>query len=230
MDKKKKIGKFFVTGTDTDCGKTLVTQALLYKAKNDGYSTLGLKPVSAGAEWIDGELKNSDAILLQQQSTVSLPYAQVNPIVFEEAIAPHIAASMHGKVITAAKLEGFVRGAMITPSDLCLIEGAGGWQVPINHKEQFSLLPKKLSLDVILVVGMKLGCINHALLTAQAIRYSGLKLAGWVANQTNDEMAVFDENLESLKYMIDGDFLGVIPYLPEATAEKAAEYIQLPNA
>jgi dethiobiotin synthetase len=225
----KKIGKFFIAGTDTDAGKTLIAQALLHKAGEAGFKTLGLKPVAAGAEFIDGELKNDDAIKLQAASTVKISYAQTNPVIFTEAIAPHIAAEKNNRQITAARVEGFLRGAMMTPSELCLIEGAGGWLVPLNHRETLSAVVKRLDLPVILVVGMKLGCLNHALLTVESIKLNGLKVAGWVANQIDADMAVFDENIATLEKMLPAPCLGVVPFMPELDIAKVADCLSLPT-
>ena len=212
---------WFVTGTDTDVGKTLVSAAFLKKTVDDGYTSLGLKPIAAGAEIIDGELKNEDALLLQAYSSVKLSYSQVNPVVFEEAIAPHIAAEKHQKNVTISQLEGFMRGALMNSANLKLVEGAGGWLVPVNRREPLSLLPKKLGTDVVMVVGMKLGCISHAMLTAAAIANDGLKLVGWVANTLQTDMPYFDENLITLKQIINAPCLGVVPNLSQLNEEQA---------
>jgi dethiobiotin synthetase len=189
---------------------------------------LGLKPLAAGASLVNGHLCNDDALRLQQVSTVSLSYEQVNPVVFAPAIAPHIAAAQAGKRVSVASLAGFVRGAFMQPADFRLIEGAGGWLVPVNEHEPLSALPKMLELDVILVVGLKLGCINHALLTARAIRHDGLSLAAWVATQVDEHMPCVQENLAALTAMLGAPCLGFIPYQPDINAEKAAECLNLP--
>lgn len=220
---------YFIAGTDTDCGKTLVTEALLLKAREKGLRTVGLKPIAAGAQTTAEGLRNSDAVRLQQAATEPLGYEQVNPVVFAPAIAPHIAAAQAGKRVSVQALAGFVRGAMMQPADLRLIEGAGGWMVPVNDREPLSALPKQLGLDVILVVGMKLGCLNHALLTARAIRQDGLALAGWVATQLDPEMACVQENLDSLKHMLGAPCLGFIPYVAGISAEQAGAYLSLPE-
>jgi len=223
---------FFLAGTDTDCGKTFIASALLHKAAESGLRSLGLKPVAAGAAEIDGSLKNDDALSLMQFSTVALPYAQVNPVVLAPAIAPHIAAEQIGRRVTVSQLEGFVRGALMTPADFRIIEGAGGWFVPVNRRETLSELPQRLKTEVILVVGMKLGCISHSLLTVQAIRQDGLKIAGWVANCIDPDMQCLEENIDTLKQMIDAPCLGVIPCFEQGEyAEKiqqASELLDLP--
>lgn len=204
---------YFLTGTDTDCGKTLVASALLKCASDQGLKSLGLKPIAAGAILVDGNLRNDDALLLMQHSSVKLPYTQVNPVLFEEAVAPHIAAEKSNRSITISQLEGFVRGALMTPADIRIIEGAGGWLVPVNRREPLSELPKRLKIDVIVVVGMKLGCINHAMLTVSAIARDGLTIAGWIANRVDAEMHCFDENLDTLQQIIPAPCLGVVPFI-----------------
>lgn len=220
---------YFITGTDTDCGKTLVTEALLLQAARQGLHTVGLKPVAAGADVTAEGLRNNDALRLQQAATEKLPYSQVNPVVYEAAIAPHIAAAITGKRPTIAALAGYVRGAMLQPADLRLIEGAGGWLTPLNEHEPLSALPKLLELEVILVVGMKLGCLNHALLAARAIRQDGLQLAAWVATQVDPAMAHVEENRQSLGRMLGAPCLGFIPYTKNITADQALAYIRLPE-
>lgn len=219
---------YFVSGTDTDAGKTLVCQALLLKAQQNNLTAYALKPLAAGATHCEQGLINEDALLLQQAANVKLPYAQINPIVFKQAIAPHIAAELEGRRIVCSQLLGFVRGALLHKADLKLIEGAGGWLVPINAREYLNCIAKALQLDVILVVGIKLGCLNHALLTARAIALDGLKIAGWIGTQTEENMPYFEENIHTLKQQLNAPCLGVIPYKHQISASEAASYIQLP--
>ncbi len=204
--------RFFVTGTDTDAGKTYVTVGLLKAAKRAGLKSFGLKPIAAGAEQIKGDWRNDDALLIQQASSVLLPYEQVNPVVLEAAIAPHIAAMKEGRLITASRLEGFIKGALLVPHDFVLVEGAGGWRVPLNDRELLSDVAKSLGFPVILVVNMKLGCLNHAILTAEAIARDGLTLAGWVANNGADPMPCYDENIATLSAMLTAPLLASIPW------------------
>jgi dethiobiotin synthetase len=225
---KKHIKKrYFVTGTDTDCGKTLISAALLHKAKEQGLKTLGLKPLAAGAEMLDGELRNDDALQLMAQSSVELTYEQVNPILLEEAIAPSIAAERAGRSLDLSRISGLMRGALMMPNQFCIIEGAGGWYVPLNNRNMLSELAADMELPVILVVGMKLGCINHALLTYQAIQQKNIKVAGWVCNQVDKDMAVLDENIATLKRYITAPYLGSVPYIENASAEQVSEYLEL---
>ncbi|RBP81766.1 dethiobiotin synthase [Marinomonas rhizomae] len=204
--------RFFVTGIDTDAGKTFVTVGLLKAAKRAGLKSIGLKPIAAGADRVDGGLRNDDAVLIQQASSVRLAYEQVNPVVLEEAIAPHIAAMKEGRLVTVSRLEGFIKGTLLTPHDFALVEGAGGWRVPLNDREFLSEVAQSLDFPVIMVVNMKLGCLNHALLTAEAIARDGLALAGWVANTGAEEMPCYEENLVSLKSMLSAPLLGVLPW------------------
>ena len=219
--------RFFVTGTDTDAGKTFVTVLMLEALKQRGLSTLALKPLAAGCEQVDGELRNDDALKLQAAMTVALPYQQINPIALKSAIAPHLAAEEEGRTLSVDRLAGLIRGALMTPADVTLVEGAGGWLVPLNHRETLGNLVKELELPVILVVGVRLGCLNHALLTAQAVAAAGLPLAGWVANGIDPEAAKVQENINTLKSMLAAPCLGVIPHGPQADKEALAQLIDI---
>ena len=216
---------FFITGTDTNVGKTLIAAGLLVAAKNNGLSTAALKPVAAGCEKTDAGLRNDDALLLQSVMTIPLAYEQINPIALQAAIAPHIAAQQEKRILSADRLAGFCRGSL-GQADFTLIEGAGGWRVPLNPQETLADVAKLLRVPVILVVGVRLGCINHALLTLEAIRNDGLLLAGWVANCIDADMPVLHENIQSLATRIPAPCLGVIPWLADAKPEMvAAEFI-----
>jgi len=216
---------YFVTGTDTDAGKTLVSAALLHKWSSEGFQTLGIKPVAAGCERVDGELLNGDALALMAEASIDLAYAQVNPVALEPAIAPHIAAAKVGINLTADRLTAYCRGTLMRKYDRALIEGAGGWRVPLNDREPLSRVAQELGFPVILVVGMKLGCLNHALLTAEAIRRDGLRIAGWVANRAEPEMSEYDANLGWLAKAMGAPLLGAIPHLSNASAAEAATYL-----
>jgi dethiobiotin synthetase len=221
--------KYFLTGTDTDAGKTLIASALLFKAKSAGLTTIGLKPIAAGCDNTSEGLRNDDALKLIEQSTVKLPYEQVNPIAFEEAIAPHIAGQRLRKPLSADRTLGLLRGVlMINRADLILIEGAGGYKVPLNPKETLADVCKELKLPVILVIGMKLGCLNHALLTVESIKRDGLTIVGWVANKIDADMEAYDENIQTLHAMIPAQCLGEVPHLENPSAEAAAEFLTLP--
>jgi dethiobiotin synthetase len=222
--------KFFIAGTDTDAGKTLVASAFLSKAKQAGKKTVGLKPVAAGCEETAEGLRNDDALKLIAQSTEELDYEQVNPITLLEPIAPHIAAQRLRKPLSSERIVGLLRGVlMINRADFTLIEGAGGYRVPLNPRETMADVVKELKTPVILVVGMKLGCLNHALLTVEAIERDGIPLAGWVANRIDEDMEAYDENMQTLHAMIHAPCLGEVPYLENASAEAAAEFLTLPE-
>ena len=218
---------FFVTGTDTEVGKTYATVAMLRAAADAGLTTLALKPVSAGAEDTADGLRNDDALALADAMTLSLPYEQVNPAVFKTPASPHIAAALDKKSVSVSRLAGFCRGAMTQSYDLGFVEGAGGWRVPVNERENLSQLVRELQLPVILVVGMRLGCLNHAMLTAEAIRNDGLTLAGWIANRIDPDMGFPEENINTLKAALPAPCLGVIPHLTGNQSAAAAANIKI---
>jgi dethiobiotin synthetase len=214
----------FVTGTDTEVGKTAVSCALLLAVAREGLSTAAIKPVAAGC---DDQGQNDDALALMKHMTVPLEYAQVNPVALPDAMAPHIAAERAGKRLQVGRLAGLCRGVMFGAADFILIEGAGGWRVPLNRQETLADLPRQLDIPVVMVVGMKLGCLNHALLTAEAIRRDGLQLAGWVANQPGQVMDGYAENLETLRQTLGAPLLGEVPHLDPWNAEEASNFINI---
>ena len=194
---------FFITGTDTDVGKTYIACQLLRAAQQQGLRILGLKPLAAGAEKIDGEWRNEDAVLLQQAATVKLPYTSINPFCFEVAAAPHLAAQKIGTSLSANTIAQNVRKVLDESEfDYCVIEGAGGWRVLLNDTETMADVVTLLQIPVILVVGMKLGCINHALLTAEAIKKDGVTLHGWIANDLGIPMPLLEENIATLERLL----------------------------
>ncbi|MFK7976508.1 MAG: dethiobiotin synthase [Halioglobus sp.] len=215
---------FFVTGTDTEVGKTAVSCALLKAAAAKGMTTAAVKPVAAGC---DAEGQNDDALQLIEAMTESMAYMQVNPVALQEAIAPHIAAEHEGRSLQASRLAGLCRGVMSGGADFVLVEGAGGWRVPINNRETLADVARDLQAPVILVVGMRLGCINHALLTAEAILGDRLPLAGWVANRVEPQMACYEENLATLKRLLRAPCLGEIPHIAPWCADSAAKSVDI---
>ncbi|WP_432472179.1 dethiobiotin synthase [Amphritea sp. HPY] len=217
----------FVAGTDTDVGKTLVAAGLLQAANNRGLKTVAVKPVAAGCEQTEDGLRNADALLLQQTASLKISYEQVNPIALEPAIAPHIAAQQLGRRLDADRMAALCRGVMMQPADLVVIEGAGGWRVPLNSRQTLADLPKQLKVPVVLVIGMKLGCISHALLTVEAIVKDGLRLAGWVANRIDPDMSCYQENLDTLKGMLSAPLLGEIPVLNDTSPKTVADYLDI---
>lgn len=219
---------YFVTGTDTGVGKTMASAAILEAAKGAGKRTLGMKPIASGCDQTPDGLRNEDALALQKAMTESLAYDLINPVTLEPAIAPHVAAAQAGKTITAQRLIGFCRGLQMRPADLMLVEGAGGWRVPLNDRETFAAVPRELEMPVILVVALKLGSINHAMLTAEAIRADGLRIAGWVANRPEQEpMSCERETLEYLLNHLGAPCLGVLPWVASGDPAELAVNLEL---
>lgn len=213
---------FFVTGTDTGVGKTRVAASLLAAARARGYSTAAMKPIASGCEEIDGALRNEDALLLQQYCSPALAYEQINPIALRAAVAPHLAAAAEGRQLGVERLLGFTRAILMGQAALTIVEGAGGWRVPLNSREFLSDLPRALNIPVIMVVGVKLGCINHAQLTAEAIQRDGLSLIGWVANCVDMDMSLADENIATLSGLLPAPCLGRLPWAPGDSPEQCA--------
>ena len=218
---------YFITGTDTDVGKTTIAAGLLYAAREAGLSTAAGKPVASGCEMTSKGLRNADALALMAESSVALTYDEVNPFAFEPPIAPHIAAREAGAVVNVHSLLGPMRHILAKKADFTLIEGAGGWRVPLSGQDSLSDLAQTLDLPVILVVGVRLGCISHALLTAEAIARDGLQLAGWVANIIDPKTSRLEENLATLAERIPAPCLGRVPKLKALTAEAVADHLQL---
>lgn len=217
---------YFVTGTDTDVGKTLIASALVAYFAKQGLRSVGMKPIAAGGEYVDGDWHNHDVAQLQAASNVDAPLDWMNPYRFEPPIAPHIAAAQSGVTIEIPKLKQCYQD-LATIAEVVIVEGAGGFYVPINPTETLADLAVALQLPVILVVGMRLGCINHALLSVAAIASRGLPLAGWVANQLHPDMPMFAENLASLQQRISAPLLGVVPWQAAPDSVKTAEYFNL---
>lgn len=219
--------RFFVTGTDTEIGKTRITVGLLEKAGQLGLQSLGIKPVASGSEMIKEGLRNEDAVAHQKASTYSCDYAVINPFCFAPAIAPHIVAEQENVKLTVDSINEELKPALSQSAEFVLIEGAGGWHTPLNQHECYSDWVKSADLPVILVVGVKLGAINHALLTQESILKSGLRLAGWVANCVDLDMPYQAENIEYLKVHMNAPCLGVVPFLADNVS--AADYLSLPS-
>ncbi len=215
---------FFVTGTDTEVGKTYSTCALLHRARQQGLCALGLKPVAAGTG-ADG--KNEDVEAIRAANSLTLPEPILNPYLLAPPIAPHIAAREAGVEIRFAPIKSAVDEAR-QQADLVLVEGAGGFRIPLGPDGDSADLAAHLGLPVILVVGMRLGCINHALLTVEAILARGLPLAGWIANTIDPAMNRFDDNLATLSALIPASCLGIIPHDPGQSGAQAAQGLSLP--
>lgn len=199
----------FVTGTDTGCGKTLVALALLHRLRQLGQSVCGMKPVAAGAHRAGGQLRNDDAERLRAASDGAPDYRDVNPYVFEPAIAPHIAAARVGVRLDIAPVLA-ARDRLAAEVDWLVVEGAGGWRVPLGPGQRIGDWATALQYPVIMVVGLRLGCLNHALLTADAIVADGAYLAGWVANGIDPAMAESDDNINTLINELDAPLIARI--------------------
>ncbi len=204
----------FITGTDTGCGKTEITLALIRLLQDRGLSVLGMKPVATGAEESGEGLRNEDALRIQDAGSLAVPYELINPFAFEPPIAPHIAAHEAGREIrTEAIINCFQ--ALNDLADVVIVEGVGGWRVPLGQELQLADLPGLLEIPALLVVGMRLGCLNHALLTADSIMDRGCGLAGWVANQMIPDMPRLEENIHTLERHIPCPRLGRNGYLTD---------------
>jgi len=217
---------YFLTGTDTEIGKTFITCALLQHAAQRGIRAAGVKPVAAGT---DADGRNDDVENIRAASSIALADEVLNPYCFAAAIAPHIAAAEAGQNIEFATIQAACAQAR-QQAELVIVEGVGGFRVPLGADGDSADLAVALALPVILVVGLRLGCINHALLTAEAIAARGLTLVGWVANRIDPAMARFDENLATLQALLPAPLLGVVPHNPAGGSAGAAAFLQLPAA
>lgn len=223
-----RVHRYFIAGTDTAVGKTFVSCALLHAFRRGGVQAVGLKPVAAGAEEVEAGLRNEDALLLQAASSVVLPYEVLNPVCLREPASPHIAAALEGRRLSADRIAGLCRGALGSLRGAAvLVEGAGGWRAPISERETMADVARALGLPVILVVGVRLGCLSHALLSAEAIRRDGLPLAGWVANLIDPGMPHLQANLDTLRNALPAPCLGAVPFLGEGGGDRAAGCLDL---
>lgn len=215
---------FFVTGTDTDAGKTYVSALLLQGYAALGITALGAKPLAAGAELTaDGSLQNSDALLLQQHSGIALPYAQHNPLCLAEPAAPHLVAAAAGIRLDEPQLTAHLQQLQQTQAKRILIEGAGGWLLPLSAKRYLADWVLEQQLPVVIVVGIKLGCLNHAMLTVRELERSGATILGWVANIISPDMLYLAQNIADLKQRIQAPLLATVPYTAIAKPEVARD-------
>ena len=219
--------QLFVTGTDTGVGKTLVSAALLHALAARGRRVVGMKPVAAGLVLQDGAWVSEDVLALRAASNVQVPAALDNPVALPDPLSPHLAAARAGRRLDIASLLAAQRH-LCRLADVVVVEGAGGWRVPINDQETLADLARAMGAPVLLVVGLRLGCLNHAQLSAEAIRADGLELAGWVANCVDPTMACPSENLDYLRQHLDAPLLAHIPW--QATPQAHLIPLSLPES
>ncbi|MGC3981206.1 MAG: dethiobiotin synthase [Steroidobacteraceae bacterium] len=217
----------FVTGTDTGVGKTWVATTLLHALRAQGKKVVGMKPIASGSERTVQGLRNEDALALQAAANVQAEYELINPYCFEPAIAPHLAAQRAGVNIELSVLmQTYQR--LTERADVVVVEGAGGWRVPVADG-YFSDFPEALSMDVVLVVGLRLGCLNHAVLTAEAIQRGPCRLLGWVGNHLPEPFNEAPENLATLRQRLSAPCLGVLPYAPGSNPQQWAHELRIPD-
>lgn len=217
---------FFITGTDTDVGKTLIACALLRALAKRGLRVVGMKPVAAGGALRDGRVRNADVAALMAAGNVDAPVERVNPYVFEQPIAPHIAAGLAGVKMDVDQIRS-AYDALAAAADCVVVEGAGGFRVPVSEGADMAEVARALGLSVVMVVGMRLGCLNHALLTAESIRAAGLPLAGWVANHIDPRMAYADDNVATLRRRIAAPLIARVPHAAPPDVDRIAELIEV---
>ena len=224
------INSVFITGTDTEVGKTFYSERLLHSLNAQGLRTAAMKPLASGAEGHDEKLRNADALVLQQAANTSFSYELCNPYCFKAAIAPHLAAKQAGVRIDAdVILRAYEQ--LQQQADVTVVEGVGGWLVPLDEDQTVADLVQAMGLPVVLVVGMRLGCINHALLTAENIKQRGVPLLGWVANVMDPNMSHLNENIESIAQRIQVPLLDSIefinnPDVPIPSRRTNVEYLE----
>lgn len=218
---------FFITGTDTEVGKTVSTVALLRAANKLGLLTAAYKPVASGCDLMEEGLCNQDVVMLQKNTSLRLAYEELVGYCFEPHIAPHIASEESGVPIELDVLSDGLKRLRETDADMIFVEGAGGWRLPVGHGHFLSDWVRHENLPVILVVGAKLGCLNHAMLTYEAIQHDRLNIAGWCVNRIHPGMSRYKANLETLKSLLPAPFLGEIPYLARPFESDLGQYLDL---
>ncbi|EDP58915.1 dethiobiotin synthase [Vibrio sp. AND4] len=220
------INAFFIAGTDTDVGKTVASKAILQALGAKGLNTIGYKPVAAGSDKTADGWRNSDALHLQQAATLDVAYDDVNPYALELPTSPHIAAK-HEHVEIKYEVLSDKLARHKERADIVLVEGAGGWRVPTSDKDSLSTWVQQEKLPVVMVVGIKLGCLSHALLTAEVIKADGLNLVGWIANRVNPGTEHYAEIIDMLEERLGAPKLGEIPYIPSAKRKELGKYINV---
>jgi dethiobiotin synthetase len=218
---------FYVTGTDTGIGKTVSSCALLHALRGQGLRAAGMKPVASGCERIDGAWRNEDALALQAASEAGIDYADINPFALEHPLAPELAARDAGTEVTLPPIVA-ARARLASRVDALVVEGVGGWAAPLSASLMQADLVRALRLPVVLVVGLRLGCINHALLSARAIAADGLVLAGWVGSHVDPAMARVEDNIAMLRERLPAPCWGVLPHAPGADPAALATHLHVP--
>lgn len=218
---------FFITGTDTDTGKTWATLTLMRYFQKQGKSVVGMKPVASGCRLIDGHWRNDDALALQAMSSVRVDYELMNPYAYEKPVSPHLAG--RDNPVDPDKIRNCFQ-RLSAMADIVLVEGAGGWYAPINDRESISDLASALALPIIVVVAIRLGCINHARLTGEAIVRSSLPCAGWIAVCLAPVMPFIEANIDTIKSTLTAPLLGVLPYMETADFDSLADRILIPTS
>ncbi len=217
----------YVTGTDTGIGKTLASSALLHALRAHGLRAAGMKPVASGCERIDGEWRNADALALQAAGEPGIAYADINPYALEHPLAPELAARDAGIEVTLRPiLDAYTR--LADRADALIVEGVGGWAAPLSSSLMQADLVRALQLPVVLVVGLRLGCLNHAWLSARAIAADGAHLAGWIASHVDPDMARVEDNIEMLRARLPAPCWGVLPHAPDADPVAMARHLRIP--
>ncbi len=217
----------YVTGTDTGIGKTLASGALLHALRGHGLRAAGMKPVASGCERIDGEWKNADALALQRAGEPGIAYADINPFALEHPLAPELAARDAGTEVALAPILA-AHARLAERADALIVVGVGGWAAPLSASLMQADLVRALHLPVVLVVGLRLGCLNHALLSARTIAADGAHLAGWIASHVDPQMERVDDNLTMLRERLPAACWGVLPHAPAADPAAMARHLRIP--
>ena len=217
---------YFITGTDTNIGKTAITCSLIAKLTEEGFCVGGMKPVAAGCHIENGHMISDDVKKIAEVSNVDININEINPYQFEAPIAPHISFKKNKKEIDIHLIKKYLR-SFENKMDYLFIEGVGGYAVPLTENFSTANLIEALNIPIILVVGVKLGCINHALLTVESILNKKQKLSGWVANRIDGHMLAYDENVSFLKENIKAPCLGAVPYLKNFDPYRASKFIDI---
>jgi dethiobiotin synthetase len=217
----------YVSGTDTGIGKTMASGALLHALRGHGLRAVGMKPVASGCERMDGEWKNADALALQAAGEPGIAYADINPFALQHPLAPELAARDAGVEVTLPPILD-ARARLAAGCDALVVEGVGGWAAPLSAALMQADLVRALELPVLLVVGLRLGCLNHALLSARAIVADGAHLAGWIASHVDPAMERVDDNLAMLRERMPAPCWGMLPHAPDADPATLARHLRIP--